>query len=178
MRKEYNIVTIGQFFLRLAFVFGFILIVSFFCFVNQSPAFDENADGLGISVEDPEDIYGNCPNPQDVCDTFDPGSIAVEAYGYEENFERCDGEEITIKAIGHDDFPQTWFVWHEGTMTPSGDFECILTPFGKKTTLLEIPVSGYFICKAILETSNHKYHIHFASNPNSGCLGWVQCMEY
>ncbi len=178
MRKEYTIITIKQIVLGSAFVFGFALIFLFFSFVDQAQAFDEYASGLEISAEQLEDLYGGCPDPEDVCAIYHPGSIMTAYCAYEENFEMCYGEEMrAMAADDSDDFPKTWFVWSKGTMTTlSGTFECILTQFGKKKTLLEIPDDEVFICMAILETSDHRYYLHFASNP-SGCLGWVQCME-
>ena len=119
--------------------------------------------------------YGHCPDPAVVCELFHPGSILT---GFCEDgacFEMSYGSELRLVAA--DDlgpFPKIWFAWPQGSMNGSGPFPCNVTQQNKNKTVVEIPALR---CQADLVTDNATYHEHFASNPNTGCLGWVECRE-
>lgn len=119
--------------------------------------------------------YGNCPDPQLVCTTYHENSIATASCGYEACFEMNYGESIRLTVADDEGpFPQNWHVWHTAMVYSAS---CLLTQSGSSAkTKLGIPGSPSLPrCYLTVQTSEHTYFEHFASNPLTGCLGWVEC---
>ena len=123
--------------------------------------------------------FAGCPPAALICSYYHPGSIVTGS---------CEGDQCLevnygggIKVVAGDDsgdFPRMWFAWHEGTMTlPQGLVPCELREKQLKKsvkTRLEIPEGGAR-CSVDVMVGEHLYYEHFASNPTSQCLGWVEC---
>ncbi len=125
--------------------------------------------------------FAQCPNPIDYCTkAHGTKSVATKFCTGEECFYVNCGGESEIRVVADDesgDFPKTWFVWHKGEMTPAGTFQCELKkkqPSGHGKTPVKIIDKK---CRADLNTNGHIYHEHFVSNPDTKCLGWVECKE-
>lgn len=116
-----------------------------------------------------------CPDPQYICTHYHPGSVATNYCGYAECFQMNYGTEMRVTAVDEQGlFPRTWHAWHSGSLvTP---MNCDTKRSGNKTKLT-IPDPGVrYICMVTQQMSDGRlYYHHFASNPNSGCLGWVEC---
>jgi hypothetical protein len=126
-------------------------------------------------------VYGNCPTDGDALCRLYHGveSRATRWCTYDTCFEMNYGDEIRVVAADErGDFPRTWFTWSEERLThlPGTPYPCDLTREGKTKTRVEIPEPG-FRCTAALSTGEDLYHEHFASNPTSGCLAWIECKE-
>jgi hypothetical protein len=137
------------------------------------------------AVRQVDDPYASCPfveHPEVLmaltCSTYHPGSTVTGGCGSGVCFEMSFGGELRMVAADeHGVFPGTWFAWHEGVIgQPSGLIPCIVTTNGKKTRL-EIPIPGVR-CAVTLTTAEHVYVEHIASDPISGCFGWVECRQY
>ena len=130
----------------------------------------------------PNGAYGNCPNPYTFCHFYHPESEMTGFCGYEACFEinsSADGVSAVRAADDSGDFPKTWSVWHEGTLEPAGTYPCLLTGKENKS---RVHIRDEYVppkCRVDLLTNDghYKYHEHFASNPSTGCLGWVECKE-
>lgn len=120
----------------------------------------------------PDVTYGGCPpSPQEYCAAFHSGSTALSWCTFEACFEMSYGGEIRVVAADElGPFPRTWFVWGWGDLLYAS---CTLTPKQHKTRV-EIP-DGRTNCRFQLEIGDYWYHEHFASNPTSGCLAWLEC---
>ena len=171
--------------MRSAFVSAPMLLIALFFVAVGAPSCSDNAttpltiSGPTAAYRPTQALYGGCPTDLDAtCRSFHgPYSVATGSCAYEACFEMAYGREVRVVAADElGDFPKTWFAWHEGTMAPAGGIVCGLTEEGKKKTRVEIPVDQ-FRCKVDLTTSERVYHEHFASNPTSGCLGWLECTE-
>jgi hypothetical protein len=130
-----------------------------------------------------------CPNPVTFCSGAHPGSSVTGQCGNEECFgiveSKIDGSGIRIVAGDDGDFPRRWFAWHKGTMTPAGTFKCGLEE-KQQRTFVKIPptvntpttiVKHNRRCRADLDINGQLYHEHFVSNPDTKCVGWVECKE-
>jgi hypothetical protein len=131
--------------------------------------------------------YSNCgmPLPLDAtfaCRLYHPNAIGVVGTGYcvgEKCFEMSIGEVTRVVAAdGLGDFPRTWFVWQTAgqVVDTYPGINCILQEQGKKKTRVDLP-DGQFRCKTELPIGSYLYHEHFASNPPTGCLAWLECRE-
>jgi hypothetical protein len=137
-------------------------------------------DEYGIGGVLPLDVYAGCPPPeilQDLCNYYHPGSVGTSYCEYRDCFEMNYADEARLVAADERGFfPRTWFAWHSGELVyPNYGYVCGLKESGNKTRI-EIP--DELICFTILETNNHLYYWHFASNPESGCLGWFECRDH
>jgi hypothetical protein len=138
------------------------------------PSFDASPQ-----VEGP---YESCPYaPADLaartCATYHPGSVVnTFCFGgtcFEMNF---GGEARLVAADELGAFPTTFFAWHQGVIAPpAGLIPCLFMERGNKT---RINIPAQRLCAVSLTTDQHLYYWHFASNPISGCLGWVECRQY
>ena len=120
--------------------------------------------------------YANCPtNAQQLCDLFHTGTTPKNYCMYQECFDMSYAEEGRLVAADERGFfPKTWFMWHSGTLAPSGLFPCNVTRSGNKD---RVEIAGVR-CQSTLTTSGHLYYEHFVSNPTTGCLGWIECQQY
>ncbi|WP_185244765.1 hypothetical protein [Citrifermentans bremense] len=123
--------------------------------------------------------FAACPDPQLVCQIYHPGSTMTGYCAYADCFDMSYGEEVRLVA-GDDEglFPRRWKMWnkHAADITQWGDFPCNIEPNGSKTKIW-IP-EGDTKCSVKLNSSNSSiFYEHFAANPLSGCLGWVECRE-
>jgi len=163
MRKKYTMNTIKKFVLLSALVFGFALIVSFFSFVDQAMA--------------------ECPSVEFVCDNYPP-MVGVKA---EPTGGWCEGKECIkhlnhgaeIKVIADDEegsYPLTWHVIYKGT-TSNISCEPIIPELDTRKWYSDTIVIPEIMhrCMIALDTENETYLEFFASQPNSECLGWVEC---
>lgn len=130
-----------------------------------------------------DDVYASCPYEAAelatrTCSTYHPGSTITGYCFLDTCFEMSYGDELRFVAADElGPFPGTWFAWHNGSITPAAGFiPCGLTTSGRKTRL-EIPTPGTR-CAVAFSTAEHLYFEHIASNPTSGCLGWVECKKY
>ncbi len=122
--------------------------------------------------------YGNCPeDPNAVCSYFHGGG--AEATGvctYGECFDMSYGEAARVVAADElGAFPSTFFLWTEGA-DPVGTFHfpCVLTKQGQKKTRVQLP-EGSPLCAASLQLGTYSYYEHFSSDPQVGCLAWLEC---
>lgn len=122
--------------------------------------------------------YGKCPTAEQACGIYHPGSEPTAYCSFQQCFEMNYGSEARVVAADEQgSFPRTLFVWHKGEMSPIAELiPCVMTQSGHKTRL-DI-LDGEIKCAAALSTSEHLYYEHFASNPATGCLGWVECRAY
>lgn len=123
-------------------------------------------------------VYGGCPaSPELFCQYYHPGSIMTGLCYYSDCFDMSYGEEARLVAADEEGlFPKTWKVWHSGTLSPEPDsIQCEVETSGNKSKVT-FPGESV-VCAVNLYTSEHVYHWHFASNPASECLGWVECQE-
>lgn len=112
-----------------------------------------------------------------VCQYFHGPSSTATAYClYGDCFEMTNGEAVRVVAADErDEYPGTWFTWGDCTLTTAFATEpCLLTQEGKKKTRIEIP-TGATRCLTSAVLGSHRYFEHFASNPISQCLGWLEC---
>jgi hypothetical protein len=120
-----------------------------------------------------------CPTPQDYCATHHAGSIATASCEYGACFEMQSGREVRVVAADERGiYPRTWFIWpdKDSAITP-GFTSCILTEQGNKIRA-DIQ-DGFYVCRIELHnySSGTIYHEHFASNPFSPCMGWLECKQ-
>jgi hypothetical protein len=84
---------------------------------------------------------------------------------------------VDVRIVAADElgnFPKRWFAWTNGQAITTG-FGCALTKSGNKIRV-EIP-AALSRCSFDLFTNGYVYHEHFGSNPESGCLVWLECQE-
>ena len=132
--------------------------------------------GAPASAEDTYE-YGVCPDGNQACSLFHPGSVMTSFCLFRDCFEMSyadEGRVVAADELGF--FPKTWFAWNSGTLTPGAGISCNLAKSGNKTRI-EIP-AGQSKCSADLTTLEHLYHWHIVSNPTTGCLAWLECREY
>ena len=121
------------------------------------------------------DRISGCVDPQKVCSDFHPSS---EITGYCES-EQCIeinyGDKIKLAVTSElGVFPKVWFIEGENNLTLSpSPLSCLVTKRDKEI-LVEIP-DNRISCMMALQSSKYKYFEHFTSNPQSPCLGWVEC---
>lgn len=115
--------------------------------------------------------YGPCPDPVLYCSAVHPGSEASAYCAFDACFEMTVSDELRMVAADEQGlFPRTFFVWTDRPLTAA---DCVLTKSGKKIRV-ELP-AGATRCRADLSSGEYVYFEHFASNPTSGCLGWLEC---
>ncbi len=91
---------------------------------------------------------------------------------YAECFEMSYGEAGRAHTMGDETlFPKLFFMWTPGT--PNGYTSCQIEQSGNKFKL-EIP-AGSTRCRTDFLVGSQTYHQHFASNPSTGCLVWMEC---
>ena len=119
--------------------------------------------------------YGGCPaSATAFCSAFHAGSEPTAWCAYDGCFEMTSGGEVRVVAADEQGpFPRTFFVWTDHSLTPTALEGCVLTEKHNKTRV-DLPDGGTR-CAASLTTSEYVYFEHFASNPISGCLGWIEC---
>ena len=119
--------------------------------------------------------YAGCPADEVAfCAAFHLGSEPIAWCTYEGCFEMTAAEEVRVVAADEQGlFPRTFFVWTDHSLAPTALEGCVLTKKGHKTRV-DLPDGGTR-CAASLTTSEYVYFEHFASNPASGCLGWIEC---
>ena len=84
----------------------------------------------------------------------------------------AEGGEISVMPVDEvDGFTLTWQTVHQGTMT---GLSCQITPTADGS-IVEIP-SETRHCAASLQIEQRLYFEFFASNPESQCHGWAECM--
>jgi hypothetical protein len=147
----------------------------------------QTTDAASVALSQPTQDYGGCPTPPEVvCGLLHSHAVGLVATGYcvyGQCFEMSYGERVRVVAAdGLGPFPKTWFVWPDKhstdqlTNTYPGD-QCSLT-IQRNKTRVDIPDSNPIPrCKAELKVGPYLYHEHFASNPASGCLAWLECRE-
>jgi hypothetical protein len=111
-----------------------------------------------------------------VCQALDGPSATATGYClYDDCFEITYGELVKVVAADEQgEFPSTWFAWGDATLTATGLGQCLLQQEGKKKTRVDIPADK-IRCKAVATVGDYLYNEHFASNPASQCLGWIEC---
>jgi hypothetical protein len=127
-----------------------------------------------------ETQYGNCPtDPNLACQSFHGiYSVATGYCVYGMCFDMSSGNRSGIRVVAADElgsFPKTWFVWTDGLISPAPNIlGCSVTSQGKKKVRVDIP-EDQIRCLARLLVGTDIYVQHFASNPVSGCLAWLEC---
>ncbi|MEJ2111900.1 MAG: hypothetical protein P8Z37_18715 [Acidobacteriota bacterium] len=119
-------------------------------------------------------LISGCQNPQLICETFHPDSEVINSCEGERCFEKIYGWEIGLVAsneLGF--FPKQWIIEAETNITLSSLDSCVVTR-RNKTIKIAIP-DGSTSCTMIIEEPEYLYYEHFVSDPNSPCLGWVEC---
>ncbi len=138
-------------------------------------------------------VYSDCGGlgsltPTQACQLYHPYAPGLLGTAYclgDDCFYMSYGERIRVVAADElGDFPQTWFVWTragEDLVNTGGSEECLLSGNANNTwdhNRINIPPENTrHRCKAELETGGYLYHEHFASNPTTRCLGWLECRE-
>ena len=126
--------------------------------------------------------YGGCPTPDRwdaVCRSYEgPTSVATAGCGYEDLFGRCYGVRVSVRAADDQgEWPKTFFVWNAGSVTTKKS--CTLMEHAKTDWILMKIPEDRIKCKTLLTFTDGlqktTYAEHFASNPESRCLGWLEC---
>jgi len=127
---------------------------------------------LGLSAAN---LFAGCPNPEELCPLYHPGSTATAYCAYAECFDMSYGEAARVVATDDEGlFPSRWNMWHSYEPDiPLWGYPCEFETKGSKSKIW-IPEEPP-ICYLQLESSDAIYYEHFASNPDSGCLGWMEC---
>lgn len=152
------------------------LLVLLIFVVVGAPAGGQNATKLDINEHIQQIQSGPCPDPYTYCAMAHPGSIPTGYCAYGACFEMSYGGEVRVVAADDSgDFPRKWFIWHKDLIKSVGG-SCTSTFQNKNKIRVDIPEER-IKCRLDWETSEYLYHEHFASNPATGCLGWVECRE-
>lgn len=130
--------------------------------------------------------YGDCGfSTSDLtaaCRFYHPSSVGLVGTAYclgEDCFDMNYGDHIRVVA-GDDSgaFPDKWFAWPDEAPLDNTypGIPCLLDQ-NKNTTKTQITFPGTYRCKAEQRIAPFLYHEHFASNPMTRCLGWLECRE-
>ena len=180
MHKNHTLITTRQFLIRSALVFSLALIGSLFFFADRAPGSDEGVTIAASTSSEQEQIEQGCPTAEYVCETYTNGACEVSA-GCEGSdcYTFYRGAEISVISLGdpEDGFTVDWLARHPGGASLTGFVgrPCEVTPITSSFSKTEIPENH---CSAELITNKHYYLEFFASNPVSGCHGWVECQCY
>lgn len=153
---------------RLSALIGLFGAIS--CGVDGATAVNLRAIDVAASEQPP---YQSCPIPQNACSLFHPGSKATHSCAFGACFEMNLGD--TVRTVAADElgpYPGLWFLWTEATVL--GSPSCVLTSQGKTKVRIAFP-DGIYRCRVDVETDDYFFFEHYASNPYTGCLGWVEC---
>lgn len=120
-------------------------------------------------------VIGQCPDPELVCPFFGP------LVGLECTYEgaACEGKDCKGANLGEEfkvvptgRYYNKWIIMHEGAEDVTGyTYPCGLTEY-PGVTHLELDDTK---CAFTLVTETGLYMEHFASNPDTGCFGWIEC---
>ena len=124
--------------------------------------------------------FAACPTQDWVCEYWPPllGYSDAVPTGWCEGpscYEKNYGEETTVVASDDVLFPDKWLFRHSGFITNINCDEATETKDkkeGEKTTVW-VPQQRH--CAVLHQTENHLYIQFIASNPETLCMGWVEC---
>jgi len=164
--------------MRSFFVMGSVLVVCCCLYLEPVLASDDVSTSLDAAEVNDQAQEEPCPPAELVCSLYTGGLCAVGAhFTGREALEKNFLAEADVKPKNDNSlFPTSWEVKHRGELLAWGGPQCVLTPQNAHKTLLEIPPEAH--CAAILVTNEHQYIWFFASNPNSGCVGYGECVCY
>ena len=130
----------------------------------------------------------DCPEAQQVCSLYHPGSLAMGGCEGPLCFNRSYAEAANaVAADDHGFFPKVWNLWTPGEVIVGSYLQnCEVEANGSsgnenktiyKFKMLIPEQFDWPVCGLSIKLPGFIYHEHFGSNPLSGCLGWVECRE-
>jgi hypothetical protein len=118
-----------------------------------------------------------CPNPASFCiAAHGPAATVSGGCAYADCFDMSYSEVSRAIAVGGDEtlFPTRFHLWTSGPFIPSSvGFACGVQPSGNKLKIEILPPDTK--CAGRVPMGDYVFYEHFASNPASGCLAWLEC---
>jgi len=124
----------------------------------------------GLTFAAPPGDGTGCDDGAPLCYLYSGGACSFN-YGCKgaDCLGKNEGDEISVVPGGI--FPGLWLARSDGFMVPT-QLACGLKDT-RGLTLISIPDKH---CGAVLYTEEHMYLELFASNPDTNCYGWLECI--
>ena len=164
--------------MRMVFVTCLVFFICSCLLYEAASASDDAPLTTASANVDDQQQEDACPPAELVCSLYTGGACEVGAhFTGREALEKNYLAEAEVKPKDDNTlFPTTWEVKHRGQLLVFGQFQCELALKNNQKTILEIPPAAH--CAAQLMTAEHHYIWFFASNPESGCVGYGECVCY
>lgn len=122
----------------------------------------------------------SCPPPETICGYFHPGSVVTAQCEGAACFDMSFAESIRLVATDdRGDFPWVWNLWtyYDEEVTAVG---CDLRPNPGNNGKFKMTITGEYgpRCRVDVSAGDYMYRHHFGANPDTNCLGWVECREF
>lgn len=134
----------------------------------------------GVLLLMPVATKAQCPSPDVICAYFNPGSVMTAYCEGDDSFEMNFAESVRLVATDdRGDFPRVWNLWTYFDEEVSA-IGCDLRDNPGNNGKYKMTITGEYgpICRVDVSAGDYMYYNHFAANPDSGCLGWVECREF
>jgi hypothetical protein len=134
----------------------------------------------GVVLLMPATAEAQCPAPEAICAYYHPGSMMTATCEGEYCFEMNFAESLRLVATDdRGDYPWVWNLWTYYNEEVSA-IGCDLRFNPGNSQKIKMTITGEYgpICRVDVSAGDFIYHNHFGADPDSNCLGWVECREY